>query len=160
MPANDFWSGIIRTSAAGSEKVPVSHEVAETEIGNFDIEIGIQQEVLRLEIAMNDFLKMAIFDTGYNLMEEIPRFVGGKAAFGNNVVEEFSPGHIFVDEEYIGGGIDDFVEADNVWVCAEVKDINFALDFFFHSELFNFSFVEDLDCHFVSCDCMCCKFYL
>lgn len=67
---------------------------------------------------MNNFLKVAVFDTGNDLMEEVTCFVGGETAFGYDVVEQFAAGYVFVDEEDIGGCIDDFVEADDVWVGA------------------------------------------
>lgn len=91
MAADNFGSGIIWTSATGSEEVSVSHKVTETEVGDFYIEVRIKKEVLRLEIAMNNFLEMAVFDAGNNLMEEIPGFVGRKTALRYNVVKSSPP---------------------------------------------------------------------
>ncbi len=106
---------------------------------------------------MYNFLKVAVFDTRYNLMKEVSCFIGREAPFGYNIVEEFATGYVFIDKEDVCGRVDDFVEADDMWMCTEVQNINFALDLFFHAELFDFCLIQDLDCYFVPRYRMCGK---
>ncbi len=90
-------------------------------------------------------------------MKEISCFIGREAAFGYNVVEEFTTGYVFIDKEDVRGCVNDFVEADDMWMRAEVENINFALDLFFHTELFDLCLIQDLDCYFVPRHRVCGK---
>jgi len=43
---------------------------------------------------------------------------------------------------------------------AEMQDINFSLNLFFHAQLFDLGFVQDLHCNFVTCYSMGSEFDL
>jgi hypothetical protein len=47
-----------------------------------------------------------------------------------------------------------------MWVCTEMQDIDFTLDFFFHSKLLDLGFIQDLDSYFVPRDNMGRFFHL
>jgi hypothetical protein len=111
---DDFWSSIIWTSTARSEKVSIAHEVGKPEISDFDVKVGIEEQVLGFEIAMNNFLKVTIFHPGNDLMKKVSGFIGREASLGYNIIKELTAGYVLVHKEDISGCIDDFVEADNV----------------------------------------------
>jgi len=63
MSTDNLRSSIVRRSARGAKEVTVSHQVGKAKIGNFDVQIRIQQKILRFKIAMHNLLEMAILDT-------------------------------------------------------------------------------------------------
>ena len=57
------------TSAEGIEFASGHELVAEAEVGDLDVHLGIQQQVLGLQVPMDDPLLVAILDGGHDLKE-------------------------------------------------------------------------------------------
>ena len=43
LSTNDFGRGVVGTAAAGLEEISVRHNIAQTEVGNLDIEVVVEQ---------------------------------------------------------------------------------------------------------------------
>mmetsp|Transcript_26940 Transcript_26940/g.75743 ORF Transcript_26940/g.75743 Transcript_26940/m.75743 type:complete len:310 (-) Transcript_26940:208-1137(-) len=160
MPADDLGRSIVGRPAGCPQKVPVPHQVGKAKVGNFDVQIGIQQEILRLQVAMGNLLEVAVLDSRNDLVEEVAGLVSRQASFGHDVIEQLSSGNVLDDEEDIGGRVDDFVESDDVRVRAQVQDVDLALDLFLHAKLLDLGLVQDLHRDLVPRDHMGCQFDL
>ena len=143
-------SSVIGRAAAGSQELSVCHHVGQPEIRDLDIEVLIQQQILRLKIPVNDVVTVAIFHAGDDLLEEPPGVVLLQLAVLNDVVEEFSAGDVFHHHEDVGGRGDDLIELNDVRMSEQLQVLNFPPDFSHHVQVFDFLPVEDLDGHFVS----------
>ena len=106
--ANDFGRGVIGASATRFEEVTVFDLARETEVGNLNVQVVVEQNVLWLEIPMNNLEFVAVFDAGHDLLEEPTSHRLSHASIGDDVVEEFTAGK-FEDDDNVGGSRDDFV---------------------------------------------------
>ena len=94
---DDFWSSIIWTSTARSEKVSITHEVGKPEISDFDVKVlESRSRFSGFEIAMNNFLKVTIFHPGNDLMKKVSGFIGREAFLGKNIIKELAAGYVLV----------------------------------------------------------------
>jgi len=60
----DFWSDIVRCTTNGSFSSSVKFELGgETKISNFDFHLIVEEQVTKLEISMNDSMRMQVFDS-------------------------------------------------------------------------------------------------
>ena len=105
---DDFGRSVVWTSTAGCEEIPIAHLVREAEIGDLDIEVVVEENVLGLEVAVDDLEAVRVFDARDDLLEEAPCSLFGHAAVGDDVVEELATG-VFKDEDDVGRGRDHFV---------------------------------------------------
>jgi hypothetical protein len=60
--SNDLGSGIIGTATTCLEKIPVLDLIGEAKIGDFNIEIIIEEHILRFQITMDDLEAMRVLD--------------------------------------------------------------------------------------------------
>lgn len=104
---------------------------------------------------MNDLLKVAVFYARNDLVKKVSSFVCAETPFADNVIEELSTGDVFINEKDVCGSINDFIQADNVWMGTEMQDIDFSLNLFFHSKLLDLRLVQDLHRNLVPRDDMC-----
>jgi hypothetical protein len=69
----------------------------------FDGAVMVQQQVLRLEIAMHDHVAMAVVDSGDDLLEKPPRLRLFQLSILDDVFEQFSSRHILQVNSMIRG---------------------------------------------------------
>ena len=103
---------------------------------------------------MNDVVKVTVFDAGNDLMEKVASFIGRQTTLGDDVVEELAARHVFVNKKDICWRVNDLIQPNNVWMSAEMQNINFSLHLFIHSKLLDLGLVEDLDRYLVPRHCM------
>ena len=125
-PNVNLWSGIqfsgyhfrcriVWAATAGLQKVAVCHDVAQAEVGNFDVVVFVQQQILWLEISMDDLVSMTVLDSTYYLLEHLSGFLFVQPAMLDDIVEKFHWG-IFKHHDDIVLIHDDRIELDDVWV--------------------------------------------
>ncbi len=102
--------------------------VRKSEVGNNDIAVPIQKQVLKLQIAMDDALLMEVSNTRYELSEQTTCGVVLKITVVENVIKELAAGGVLEDDTDVLIGLDHLVETDDVWVRDLAKDGNFAVD--------------------------------
>ena len=61
--------------------------VREAEVGDLDVVVGVQQEVLRLEVTVHDVVIVAVLDTRDDLVEKVPRFVRRQSTYSKTRVD-------------------------------------------------------------------------
>ena len=105
---NNFRGGVIGASATRFEEVAVFDLTRETEVGNLDVQVVVEQDVFWLEIPVNDLEFVAILDAGHNLLEEPTGNWLSHASVRDDVFEQFTAGE-FEDDDDVGGGGDYFV---------------------------------------------------
>ena len=66
----ELWRCVGRTAAECVELAAVDELVGEAEVGDLDVHLAVQQEVLGLEVPVDDLLLMAILNGGYDLERE------------------------------------------------------------------------------------------
>ena len=118
---NNFRGGVVGTSATRFEEVAVLDLTRETEVGNLDIQVVVEQDVFWLEIPMNDLEFVAIFDAGHDLLEEPTGNRLSHASVRDDVLEQFTAGK-FEDDDDVGGSGDDFVSGYGIGF-SELKGI-------------------------------------
>lgn len=119
--------------------------VSETKVGDYHISVAVQEEVLELEVAMDNFLLVNVPDTGNELGKEFGSVLFAKIAMSKDVVEKLSTRCIFQDDANVLVSFDHVVEANDVgmfqglrWILANKtyfeKDVTYTknLDFPFH----------------------------
>lgn len=125
--SHDFGSCVIGTSTGGLEEASVLHEVGEAEVYYFDQAVMVDENVLRFEVSVSDKIGVGVGDTVDDLFEEETGiFLVDIVVL--DVVVEFSPLCEFHDDEDVVGGVEHFVEFDDVVVVDELKDPNLPLD--------------------------------
>eukprot|EP00968_Pinguiococcus_pyrenoidosus_P008168 scaffold576_cov260-Pinguiococcus_pyrenoidosus.AAC.32 len=105
---DDLRGRVVRGPARGAQKLSVLHEVAEAEVGDLDVVVRIEQQVLRLEVPMHDVVKVAVLHATDDLLHELSRLVRLQTALGNNVVEKLPARHVLHHNEDIRRRIDDW----------------------------------------------------
>ena len=117
--------------------MPVAHDVAQTKIGNLHVGLGVQEQVLGLEIPVHHHVAVAVLHAGDDLLEEVPGFVFAQAAFLDDVVEEFATLDVLHHHVDVVRGFQDFVQADDVRVHEQPQDLNLPSDLFLHVDGFD-----------------------
>ena len=67
---DDLGGGVVGAAAAGAKKLPVQHHVGEAKVGDLDVEVLVEEEVLRLEVAVHHVVAVAVVHAGDDLLEE------------------------------------------------------------------------------------------
>jgi hypothetical protein len=117
---NDFRGGVIGAPATRFEEVAVLDLARETEVGNLDVQVVVEQDVFWLEIPMNNLELVAVFDAGHDLLEEPTGNWLSHTPVCDDVLEQFATGE-FEDDNDVGGGGDHFVSGYEVGIskCRE-----------------------------------------
>jgi hypothetical protein len=117
--ANYFGCGVIRASATRFEEVAVLDLARETEVGNFDVEVVVEEDVFWLEIPVNNLEFVAVFDARHDLLEKPTSDLFIHAAVRDDVFEQFAAGEFEDDDDVCGGGYD-FVSGHRI-CCSRRK---------------------------------------
>jgi hypothetical protein len=90
--------------------------VGKTEIGNDHISVTVEEQVLQLEVAMDNFLLVDVPNTGDELREQLGSVLFAEITMGQDVVEEFSSRRVFQDDADVLVRLNHVVETDDVGV--------------------------------------------
>jgi hypothetical protein len=117
------------------------------EIGQFEIGVQSHKDVLRLEIAVDDVLRVAVADSVGNLTDAL-RCVAAIKLFGiSEDRKQFTARCIFHDKVYIRVVVEISIETDDVRVPQVGLDLDFATNLAFHVVFLDSSLVYDLKSH-------------
>lgn len=72
---DDLGCGIVGAAAARAQKLAVHHHVAQAKVGDLDVQVRIEQQVLRLQVAVHHHVPVTVVDARDDLLEEPARFV-------------------------------------------------------------------------------------
>lgn len=122
--------------------------------------VVIQQEILRLQIAMYNHVAMAIVHPGNDLLEEPSRFRFLKFAVVYDVIEQLASADIFHDHENIGWGGYHLVQFDYVRMSEQLQVLNFATNFSDHIQALDLLTIQDFNGHLVLRFCVLADFDL
>jgi hypothetical protein len=64
---DDLGRSIVGAPAAGLEEVAVAHHVAQAEVGDLDVALGVEEEVLGLQVAVHDHVAVAVLHAADDL---------------------------------------------------------------------------------------------
>mmetsp|Transcript_3398 Transcript_3398/g.7606 ORF Transcript_3398/g.7606 Transcript_3398/m.7606 type:complete len:221 (+) Transcript_3398:187-849(+) len=70
---DDFGRRVVGRAAARLEEVAVLHDVGEAEVGDAELLVAVEQQVLRLEVAVHHRVLVAVLDARHELLEHDPR---------------------------------------------------------------------------------------
>ncbi|PLN78809.1 hypothetical protein BDW42DRAFT_174170 [Aspergillus taichungensis] len=127
LAGDDLGGGVVGAAAAGLEEVAVGHDVAEAEIGDLDVFLAVDEEVLGLEVAVDDLVAMAVLHGADDLLEELAGLGVVAAAPLDEVVEQLALG-VLEDHDDVGLGGDDGVEFDDVGMAQQLQVLDLAFD--------------------------------
>ena len=96
--SDNFGTGVVRTTTARLQQLASSFEGSHTEICDLDVSLSVEEQILRLEIAMTDVVAVAVVDSGDDLLEVVERFVGVESSSRNKIIEQLSSFDVFHDE--------------------------------------------------------------
>jgi hypothetical protein len=80
----------VRTAAARLEQSVTGLESSHTEIGDLDVLLSIEEQILRLEIAVADVEAVTVVHASYDLLKVSRCLVGWQSALRHQVIEQFS----------------------------------------------------------------------
>lgn len=86
----EFGGRIGWTAAEGVQLLVWAEFVGETEVGYFDVHLGVQQEVLRFEVTVDDLLLVAVLHRRDNLTKLGPRLPFSHLAVGYEKIEHLT----------------------------------------------------------------------
>ena len=115
------------------------------EVGDLEHLALVQQEVLRLEIAVAHALLVAVLDAGYQLPEVLARGGLVEAPHVNNLVEELTARDELEHDEDFGPRREHLQQVHHVLLLHHLHDRDLLLDLLAHVLLLDLLLVEDLD---------------
>ena len=128
LAGDDLGCSIVGTTTARLQKVSVRHDVTEAKVGNFDVVVLVQEQILWLEITMDNLVAMTVLYRADDLLEHLPGFLLVQTTMLDDVVKQLHWG-ILQDHDDVLLVHDDGVELDDVWMSQELQVLNFP----FHS---------------------------
>ena len=96
--------------------------VGEAECRDNDVAVTVEQQILELQVAMNDFLLVDVPDAGDELRKELACILLPQVAMGKDVIKQLASGRIFEDDTDVLVGLDHIVQADDVGVFESLQD--------------------------------------
>uniref|UniRef100_A0A1I8I6A6 ABM domain-containing protein n=1 Tax=Macrostomum lignano TaxID=282301 RepID=A0A1I8I6A6_9PLAT len=133
--AGDYLrGGVVRAAAAGAQELAIGHDVGEAEVRDLHIQIGVQQQVLRLEVAVHDHVLVAVVHPGYDLLEEAARLLLAQVMPLNNVVKQLATAHVLHHQE----------DLDDVWVPEGLHILNFTPQLGGHIQTLDLAPIDNL----------------
>ena len=120
---------IAPTSAAAARLSRVEH-CSEAEVGDLDVRYGArnaEEQIVRLQIAVDDPLLMAVGDAAGNLLNDAGDLLLREDPHGGEVVVQLAPIANFRDEYDLSARLEAVVETDDVWVADPLQRGQFIL---------------------------------
>ena len=90
--------------------------VCKPKVGDDDIPVAVEQEVLEFQVAMNDFLLVDVPDAGDELRKELACILLPQVAMGKDVIKQLASGRIFEDDTDVLVCFDYIVQSDDIGV--------------------------------------------
>ena len=101
---DDLGSEILRSAAETVQLVALDVLLGETEVGDLDVSIGIEEEILRLEVAVDDSFAVQVVETHRDFRGVETSTVFGETAIGE-VEEELASVEEIRNEIELGLGL-------------------------------------------------------
>jgi hypothetical protein len=89
---------------------------------HLDVHVGVEQNIFRLQIAMNDSVAMAVVDGGDNLREDSRRFLLLHASMRHEMIEDFTAAGVLRHEIDRVLRLHHLVEPCDVRMVEELQD--------------------------------------
>lgn len=121
LAGDDLWSGVIWTPTACLQEVAVCHDIAQAKVGDFDMEVVVEQEILGLQISMYNLMTVAVLDGAHDLLKELSSLVFLHLSMIDNVVEELGPG-VLKNHDDVGRRRDDSITKMSPSACIVVGE--------------------------------------
>ena len=115
---DEFRGGVARATARSLHEIVYTmlKLVGKSEIGNDHISVSVEEQILQLEVAMDNFLLVDVPNTGDELRKQLRCVPFAKITMGQDVVEEFSSRRVFQDDADILVRFNHVIETDNIGV--------------------------------------------
>ena len=131
---------------------PLATHLAQTKVDNLDIDIvhalGLvrQEQVLRLEIAMDDVLGVHVHQRAGHLVDDLAGLLLVQRALGHDVIKQLTPGHELHDDVNLLVGNVHVVQRDDVGMVQAPQRGDFRVELLDHSResLLDVLLVDDL----------------
>ena len=107
--------------------LPIFHQVGESKISNFAVEISIKQDILWFEIPVCNQVQMCPFEALENLLEKISSCILGEIILLQVLIELAIFGQLHNNKDLLGC-VKYLVKFDDVRVGDESEDSNFPFD--------------------------------
>jgi hypothetical protein len=125
--------------------------VRKAKVGDDDVLVAVQKQVLELEIAMYDALLVQISNTRNQLGKESPSCGVLEVSVIEDIIEKLTSGSIFQDDSHMSLSLDELVQSNNIRVLQLLKDGDLAVDLGQASRVSSQAlFADQLDCHLYS----------
>ncbi|RDX72785.1 hypothetical protein CR513_47675, partial [Mucuna pruriens] len=149
---DDLRRDVRRRAACGVQQAvlpEVLRESAEAEVGDLEVAVLVEEEVLRFEVAVVDAAAVTEVDGGDELLEVESSHLFPEAAAGD-LVEELPAADEFHGDVDLGFASHDFEEIHDVGVLHHVHRRDLPLDLLHHPYLHHFLFPHHLHRHALS----------
>lgn len=97
---------------------------SQAEVANLDVQVVIQEEIAELEIAVDDFVVVEVFDPAHDLVDVVAALVLGNDL---SALVQLHHGALLAqleDDVHVEGIVEEAMEADNVLVEERFVDLN------------------------------------
>lgn len=155
-----FWGCVAWGSACSFESLVLFVSITQTEIYNPYSVIIIHKNIFKFEISVNNSKFVNILNATDDLFKDFACFIFRHCFLTDNVVKKLSFFHQFHDKKEVLGGLDNFIELNDIWMSYKFENMNFPGHTFNISYINNLVLLEHLDGYFFSSDCMSGQFYL
>lgn len=99
---DDLRAGIVRTTTRRFEQLVTALPSRHPEVGDLDILVSRQHDILGLEVSMTDGEMVAIIETADDLLKVLGGLVGFEASGRDEEFKELSALNVFEDEVAVG----------------------------------------------------------
>mmetsp|Transcript_462 Transcript_462/g.1694 ORF Transcript_462/g.1694 Transcript_462/m.1694 type:complete len:352 (+) Transcript_462:415-1470(+) len=123
--------GQIPPGAEEARGVLAMHALAEAEVDQLEVVLGAaggQQQVLRLEVPVDDVLRVHVGHGRDDLLGQALRLVLPELPARHDEVEELSAAHELHDNVQLGLGLDDLLQLDDVRVAQALEDVDLVVE--------------------------------
>lgn len=122
-----LWSCIVETAARCFQELAVLHEVGESEVSNFEVEVGVEEDVFGFEVSVGDEVEVGCFDPRDDFAEEVFGLLFVDIIILDVVIELSFFGHLHHNEN-VGCCVQHLIKLDNVGVVDKLQDADLPLD--------------------------------
>lgn len=95
---DDLRAGVVWAAAARLEELAAALESGHAKVGNLDVALAVEEQVLGLEVAVADVEPVAVVDARDDLLEVVQRLVRAELALLHEVVKQLPAGHVLHDQ--------------------------------------------------------------
>lgn len=103
--SDNLGRSVVRRSTARLQQLSTALEGGHSKVGDLDVLLAVEEEVLGFEIAMANVEAMTVVHSRDDLLEVVQRLVGVKTTARDEVVEQLAAFDVLHDEVAVGFGI-------------------------------------------------------